>query len=212
MKHISKNYLRMKMGRKPEKSAGGMKYIRLLFLGCFIVGIICANLLGKEKLDSFGILNEYFIEKFKYTTIRQESLFYYILEARLPIMALLLLLVFTVFGIVFGMLFIGWQGFAAGFLISVALIKYGLKGLLLVGGAAFPQYIIYIPVYMIYLHLAVFTQKKIAASKEEGGSGRPKAYVACFIAVVLILGAYIIGIFLESYVNPPLLKGILKIF
>lgn len=216
MRQLSKKYLQMKLAGKPVKTGGTafLKYIRFVFLGCFVIGIIYANILGEEKLTSFGILNEYFIEKFKFASIRKENLFFYILEERLPIMVLMLILVFTSFRLAAGSVFIGWQGFSAGFLLSTALIKYGMKGLVLIGGAAFPQYLIYIPIYIIYLHLASHLQHKIYCFKVEGQQSynKSKVYAASLLVVSLIFCAFVTGIFLESYVNPPLLKKVLKIF
>lgn len=222
MKRMSKKYLQMRLAGQTaaiEKKYSMeditfTKYIKFLFLGCFIIGIVYANILGEEKLTGLGILNEYFIEKFKFTSIRKESIFFYILEERLPVIICILVFVFTSFRLIAGGVFIGWQGFSAGFLLSTAIIKYGIKGMALIGGAIFPHYLVYIPLYIIYLQLAAFLQQKTSCLKKEtqASYSKSKRYAVSLFVVSLIFCAFIIGIFLESYVNPPLLKKILKIF
>lgn len=188
-----------------------LRYVCVAVLLCFIAGIIGANIMDKEQLDSFGIWNTYFIERFKYAHIQSMELFFYVLEQRLPVMILLLLFAFTGWGTAAGSVFFAWQGFAAGFLMAASVIAYGIKGLLLIGTAVFPQYLIYIPLYVAYIYLALFFKGRVKESRKEE-SGRMKEY-ALFISVsLLILSVYVTGIFLESYVNPYLLKKILKIF
>ena len=39
--------------------------LEVLFLGCFVIGIIAANLYGRSRLQQYGILNDYFIQQIK---------------------------------------------------------------------------------------------------------------------------------------------------
>lgn len=193
---------------KPEK----MKNIRLAVFLCFVAGIFCANFIDQEQLGSFGIWNAYFIEKFKYTRIQSPELFYYVLEKRLPLFCLLLLCIMTNWGMAAGTIFLSWQGFAAGFFITASVVAYGLKGLLLTGAAVIPQYIFYIPIYISYLYLAAFWKGK--DKEREGGVGKKKIREYLLFAALCLgmISVYLAGIFLESYVNPSLLKNILKFF
>ena len=61
------------------------KAMKGFLLGAFVAGIFMANLMGREAVSNAGILNDYFIEKFRYTDINAEHLFFYILEERLPL-------------------------------------------------------------------------------------------------------------------------------
>ena len=59
--------------------------LEVLFLGCFVIGIIAANLYGRSRLQQYGILNDYFIQQLKYITIEKHDYFIYVLSARAPV-------------------------------------------------------------------------------------------------------------------------------
>ena len=181
-------------------------------LGTFAAGILLANLMGREAVSNAGILNDYFVEKFQYTEVSSESLFFYIIGERVPLLLLLLALTLTTLGVVGGILMLGWQGFSVGFMLSTAIAKYGVKGILLVLGGLFPQYICYMPVYILYCYLANYLRQRL--SKDRIGNGSDRGYIvgAWLVAAAGLLLLFVMGIFLESYVNPLILKKILKIF
>lgn len=180
-------------------------------LGAFVAGIFMANIMGREAVSNAGILNDYFVEKFQYTEINGENLFFYILGERVPLLLLLLLLAFTAFGIIGGILMIGWQGFSVGFMLASAIAKYGMKGILLVLGGLFPQYLFYLPVYLLYCYLTVYLRQRMYM--EGRGPILDRGYIcaAGLLAGAGLLILFAAGIFLESYINPVILKQILKI-
>ena len=186
-------------------------YVRLAVLLCFLAGILYANIMDNERLGAFGIWNGYFLEKFKYTRIQSQELFYYVMELRIPVMLLLLLFLFTSWGTLAGGLFLAWQSFAAGFMFAASVVVYGVKGILLVGTAAFPHYLLYILLYIAYLYIASIWKKKSQAVSGEGRM-RLRDYTLGLIVCICIMILYITGIFLESYINPYFLKNILKFF
>lgn len=208
---IRENYFLRIRGKETGEKPAVMGYIRGAVLLCFVIGIIVANIMEKKHLSEFGIWNTYFIEKFKYTHIDSMEIFLYIFEIRMPAILLLVLLIVTEWGTIAAALFLAWQGFAAGFLMAVAIIGYGLKGILLIATAAFPHYFIYIAIYIVYIYLADFLKGKIQFRSYRNGKNI-KTIFLCLIVGLLILSVYITGVFLESYVNPYLLRQILKIF
>lgn len=107
---------------------------------------------------------------------------------------------------------LSWQGFSVGFMLSAAIAKYGVKGILLVLGGVFPQYLFYFPVYVLYCYLTVHLRQRLNRDKAGNGSERGYIYGAWLIAAVGLLLIFVMGIFLESYINPVILKKILKIF
>ena len=197
-----------KTGEKTEV----MRYVWPAVLLFFLIGIIGANLINREQLSGYGIWSTYFIDKFKYARIQSAELFYYVLEARFPVLLLLFLLIISNWGTVAGIVFLSWQSFTAGFLMAAAVIAYGLKGILLMGMAAFPQYLLYFPIYIAYIYLASFWRGKIKGNSGESKAAGKKEYILFLGLCGVLLGLYITGIFLESYVNPYLLKKILKFF
>ena len=188
-----------------------IKMMKIFLLISFVAGIFAANLIGREAVSHAGVLNDYFIEKFQYTQIKGENLFFYVVGERLPMMLLLFLLIVTSFGIPGGILVLGWQGFSVGFMLSTGIAKYGIKGIMLVLGGLFPQYLFYFPVYIFYCCMAVFLRQRL---RGQGGNRSERGFVygMGMLAVVLMLAMFTAGIFLESYVNPVILKNVLKFF
>lgn len=185
----------------------------VIFLA-FIIGILLANFMGREKTAGAGILNDYFVEKFKYAGINRENLFFYIMGERMPMVILLLILSFSSFGIIIGMLNLGWLGFSVGFMLSAAVAKYGMGGILLIAGGMFPQYILYVISYLGYCSLSVFLGRGLHNVIPTGGVSREqmRIYGMGILVGVALLLIFVTGIFLESYLNPVILKKILKIF
>lgn len=188
---------------------------KALLLAAFAGGILMSNFMGIEKTADIGILNNYFMEKFKYAGINGQNLFFYIFGERTPFLVLMLLLSFSSLGIAAGMAVLAWQGFSIGFMLSTGVAKYGAKGILLILGGLFPQYLIYLPVYAACLGFSVFFRKRISCCGKNTGTVE-REYIRLYgigigLAVLMLL-VFIGGIFLESYINPVILKKILKIF
>lgn len=189
-----------------------MKVMKGTLLGAFVAGIFMANLMGREAVSNAGILNDYFMEKFQYTDVNGENLFFYIIEERVPVLLLMLLLVFSSLGVLSGILVLGWQGFSIGFMLSTGIAKYGVKGIVLVLGGLFPQYLFYLPVYVFYCCFAIFLRQRLCGENRTQTTERGYIYGAGLLVAVVLLLVFVTGIFLESYINPLILKNILKIF
>ena len=90
--------------------------LEVLFLGCFVIGIIAANLYGRSRLQQYGILNDYFIQQLKYITIEKHDYFIYVLSARAPVVLALIFFGMTPWYRVVNSIFLIWSGFSFGFL------------------------------------------------------------------------------------------------
>ncbi|MCI9082303.1 MAG: hypothetical protein HFI70_08365 [Lachnospiraceae bacterium] len=210
-----KKILNLSQKRQKGIFSGGSLWVRLMqgaFLGAFAAGIVMANLMGREAVSNAGILNDYFVEKFQYTDINGENLLFYILGERVPLLLMLCLLAFTSLGVIAGNLLLGWQGFSIGFMLSAAVAKYGIKGILLVLGGLFPQYLFYVPVYILYCWLTIYLRRRLYQDRQQQGADRRYIYMAGLVASAGLVVIFITGIFLESYINPFILKKILNIF
>ncbi len=189
-----------------------IKIMKIALLVSFVAGIFAANLMGNETISNAGVLNDYFIEKFRYAQVNGENLFFYIVGRRLPLLFLLFVLLFTSLGMAGGMAVLGWQGFSIGFMLSAGIAKYGVKGILLVLGGLFPQYLFYIPVYGFCFCTAGFVRRRFYRENEGGLPERKLMYGMVLLVIGALLAVFLTGIFLESYVNPMILRQILKIF
>ena len=211
MRKKLRSYLRRQEGYRSGKPLWA-QLVKAALLGAFIAGIFMANIMGREAVSNAGILNDYFIEKFQYTNINGENLFFYIIGERLPMLLLLCLLAFSSLGIIGGILALGWQGFSVGFMLSTAIAKYGVKGILLVLGGLFPQYLFYCPVFFLYCCLTAYLRQRMYRESSEALANRGHIYGVGLLGALGLVAVFVTGIFLESYINPFILKKILNFF
>lgn len=186
------------------------KLFTVIFMAGFLLGILYTNLLGREYMDSSSLFGSYYLNSYQYIEVVSSDLFWFILQKRIMPMVIVWVLGVTALGqaAVIGVL--AWVGFSGGMLVSMAVMQFGFKGLLLCLGGLFPQYLIYVPAVFLLLHKVYAMSKSYAREKAEAGAGQlllPYALSLIFILLFLLL-----GVILESYVNPSILKLVLKNF
>lgn len=211
MKKIVSLWMRRKKGNFDNRALW-VHIMQGIFLGAFAAGVFMANLMGREAVSNAGILNDYFVEKFQYAEINGENLFFYILGERIPLLLFLCFLAFTSLGVIAGMLVLSWQGFSIGFMLSAAIAKYGIKGILLALGGLFPQYLFYAPVYVLCCWMTVYIRQRLFRDRREQERDKRYTYMAGLLITAGLFVVFITGIFLESYINPVILKKILNLF
>lgn len=184
-----------------------MKKGTYLFFISFLAGVLVANFLGAALGKDTGAMGEYYINRYLYTDISGRELFVYLFYQRVPKVFLLFLLsagigIWVIYGYVF------YLGFSIGMLSVISIISYGIKGVLLMWGFLFPQWIFYIPVLFFWYGFLREKQKgrrELYAGEKKMGK---RAEYLMFAAGGLML--MICGIFLESYVNPQILRSIIR--
>jgi len=123
--------------------------------------------------------------------------FLFVLQQRLAIIISLFVLSTTTLGNLYVYMNVLWYGISSGLFLSVVLMRYGVKGLLLLVAGMFPHYLIYVPALVLVFHLS--REKRTVNSK--------------FILQLLVISSVvIIGCILECYVNPEVVAKILKKF
>jgi Stage II sporulation protein M len=171
----------------------------------FLTGILFTNIFGKAYILGVGLLGEYFLLHFRYTQINYNSLLAYVFQERIKLFLVISVLGITNIGIpVIGALFV-WFGFSGGVLLSVAIMKFGIKGIIICLGAVFPHFLVYIPLYLIY------SDKLIDRRVSERNTWKKQKWIHYLL--FLLIGVLIItfGVVLESYINPIIFKKILNI-
>ncbi len=99
----------------------------------------------------------------------------------------------------------------------MSVMKFGFKGLVLCVGGILPQYLVYIPVTLMFLQriysftLQLYGSNKTMIQTQQVRSKR-QLYSGYIWSFLLFLACIVIGILLESYINPYILKIILKNF
>lgn len=186
----------------------------LFMLGLFI-GILVVNVGHDTWIRDGGLLGTDMLEKIESSTLESGKLFGYILKHRLFTLCMLSLLATTMFGISAICCYICYMGLTAGCLLSVAVIRYGIRGLIFMMAGIFPQAILLIPGYVaLFLWASGINRVLYAKGAYIDGFERysRQFYLKKGIQIIGILIVVIIGCLLESYVNPKMLHLVLDIF
>lgn len=199
----------MKEILKAEEQKRGMNKFILLFCIGFLVGIIIGNFLIPQAGGEAGIMSAYFLDKFEYMEIEYSSLFMYILNQRMKIYITLVIFGVTAFGCVLAYGYTTWLGISTGAFMSICILRMGILGILVGVVSLLPQYLIYVPVYVFVLWRIRENGQILSFSmaKKERQRMWIKYFIMMFAAGVIL----VLGIFLESNVNPFLMKKILKL-
>lgn len=211
-------YLNLKLGQCVMNKMGkGSVYIFwfYLFLGSFLLGVLIMNMADEILLSENGIFSQASVSRLKYIEVDSGRFFGYVLKHRMGEGALLLLLSTTGLGIISVYACIIWQGILTGMTITTAIIRYGIRGLLLLLGGMFPHQLLLIPAQIMLLGWCYENctrghfQEKYSPPYYKG---RRQQYIRQAIGLVWIIMVIIIGCILESYVNPILISDLVKIF
>ncbi len=159
----------------------------------FFVGILFENIVARTSGVTVNYFESYFMEQYKSVKIISEEYLWYVIRARIFPLLLLCLLGCMNWKKTLVCLSLIWTGFLSGIMIVSAVIQTGIKGILLCGGAIFPQVIFYGVSYSILLvHLYQYPK------------GRWNTTKAIFMVIAMFA-----GIMLETYVNPYIIQFLL---
>ena len=196
-----------------KKYAACQKWI-LLFLAGFMAGVFLINMNSSLFVGESGILSNGTINRLKYLEIESSTFFQFVTAGRFKEYLLLGLLSTTYFGIVIAYGVAAFQGMMLGMVITVAVIRFGLKGILLVLFSFFPHQLLLLPAGAMMLIWCcqncrvLYFDKRAVWNREL----KKKYVIRQMILLVWILVVVMIGCILESYVNPMLLMDVIKIF
>lgn len=200
------------MQQSPLKN--GYYIIYLFTIGLFL-GILIVNLGYDTWITDGNLLGTDMISRLKNSAPDGGGLFGYIVRHRLFTVCMLGLLATTIIGLPIVCGYICYSGLAAGCLLSVAVIRYGIRGLLLMAAGILPQGLLLIPAYTALFIWAVSVNRMLYSKnpyKEPYMRYSKQTYIKKGIQIAGIMAVVIIGCLLESYVNPKMLHFILKIF
>ena len=200
------------MQQSPLKN--GYYIIYLFTIGLFL-GILIVNLGYDTWITDGSLLGTDMISRLKNSAPDGGGLFGYIVRHRLFTVCMLGLLATTIIGLPVVCGYICYSGLAAGCLLSVAVIRYGIRGLLLMAAGILPQGVLLIPAYTALLIWAVSVNRMLYSKnpyKEPYMRYSKQTYIKKGAQIAGIMAVVIIGCLLESYVNPKMLHFILKIF
>lgn len=206
-----------RLGR--SKTRQGRILSGIIVLG-FLSGLLFMHAGKKVLLENTGLLSENLLYAVKYAPVDSNAFFLYVLQKRLGYALILAVLSTTWLGLAAVWTCAAWLGLSFGMLVMASLLRYGLKGILLIAVGVFPQAFVYFPAAILLLRwsyefcLSIYFPEKL---RESGGlhgdkSGKYVLIRQKGVKFILLLGVVIIGCLLESYVNPTLMLNLLKIF
>lgn len=160
----------------------------------FFVGILYANLMSRDYITSIGILDNFFLEQYVQVEIDTAEFLWYVAYIRSLPAVLLFAAGCTRLRKGAALAYISWTGFSSGMILVAAVMKMGVKGIILCLISLIPQIFFYVAAYLMLLwFLYAYPNVRWNASK-----------TVCFVLFLLV------GIILEAYINPVILKMFLK--
>lgn len=183
----------------------------MIFLVGFVAGMIVMNFGKSILLENTGLLDENMLKQMVSAFPEGNALFAFVLRKRISVALVMILLATTYLGVVLCVVYDLWLGFSAGIFLTASVLRYGFKGLFLVAAGILPQYLIYAPVLYILLVWCDRTCRMIYGRNRSFGENiKTPDTVGRVLPLVVILAGLIGGCFLESYVNPGILQGAIK--
>lgn len=200
--------------RRKEKK---IRLSELLFAAGVFLGFMLMYAGRGVLLENTGLLSEQALREMKNTTVTGDGLFWYVLQRRVGLVLLVGLLSTTWLGLAAAFCCTTWLGTALGMLLMAAMLRYGIKGILLVLVGMLPQAVLYIPAivwllkwsreFCMTLYYPDRLPREAGAVSQRAGLLKKRA-----VQYAVILGGVITGCLLEGYVNPKLVTAFLKIF
>lgn len=188
--------------------------VRIFFLG-IIVGIVLILICRNKLQTDISIFNEEWILHMQNTVIENKSLFLYVLFKRLKELGFMFLLASTIAGIICIYGYVGFIGSGFGAMVAILCLRYGLKGMGMMMAALFPHVLLYIPAFLYLFHMCYLLCVKLYFPHKDywKSSGTTKVFLfknILYICIALVV--VIIGVLLESYVNPQIIFSFIKKF
>ena len=193
-----------------KRAGTGRIPVLQLFVAGILAGILIMNIGESILLDNTGVFDEDVLYHIKYLTVDYNALFCYVLRKRLMTILILAVLSTTYLGLAICVGTVLWYGTAAGGLLAVMIIRYGMKGILLAAACMFPQYLLYFPAMFAFLSWG----ESVYGSIYLRGALEPEknVFIKKIMQLAGIIGMIIAGCVMEGFVNPFILTGLLKIF
>ncbi|WFR60015.1 stage II sporulation protein M [Anaerocolumna sp. AGMB13025] len=199
-------YLRLQLRKLGELKLG------LIILGVgVLLGFLFARLFKGFYWNSMDLINTDYLYRIRDTTINYPVLLRYVLWNVYRDFVLFWVVCATAVGIPYMALCIVYSGFQGGFFLTVILMKYHFKGILLIFGYTFPHYLLYIPVAFMCLRTGYWLCRSMYYEKT-GKKGRAERIAKQLLVITGLALILLIGALLETYVSSFILRKILLLF
>lgn len=199
-------YINVLMKKYGERKTG-----LIIFIVGMVIGVLIARIFKGFYWNELDLLNLTYFNLIVNMEIDYRVLRNYVFWKNFRNYFIIWGLGFTKIGITsIGFILIIY-GFKAGFLITVLLMGYKLKGISLLFGYTFPQFIIYIPLIFVSLQGAYWLCKNLYFNGVYKKNRLET--VGKYLIFIFVLGIFLfIGSLMETYLGSLVLRGILKSF
>ena len=168
----------------------------ILFLAVgFFIGIIYENIISRGNVLFSELFQRSNLERYLQTNLIGEKYLWYVIKARMVIFATICILGCCQWKKLYVILCLFVCGFFAGTISVAAVMQLGIKGILLCIAGILPQGIFYVMAYsMLFLYWFRYPESRWNRVK-----------------LLFVVSMFLAGIVLEAYVNPALVKLVIKI-
>ena len=199
--------LKKSINKLDEVKKGGL----ILLLG-LIVGFLFARIFKNLYWDQLDLLDTTYFDKIRTVKMDYSVLLKYVFWKNYKTYILFWILCSTALGIPYITLSILYCGFQSSFFITVILMKYGFKGILLVFGYTFPHYLIYIPLAFLCLRSGYWLCSSMYHDSKLSRKGKIERVARHLVIIIILGGILMIGGLIETYIGSFILKKILVLF
>lgn len=190
-------------------------YLLYLFMMGLFLGILFVNIKHDIWIKEDGLLNAAMIKQLQCSEPDGGYLLTYILKHRVPVILIVSMLASTVIGLPIVCAYVCYLGVSAGCMLSIAVIRYGIRGLLFMAASIFPQSLLLIPAYLLLFIWSLDCNRSLYG-KVDGLEGRyflgRQFILHKAVRLLGILALVVMGCVVESYVNSQIIRLALKMF
>jgi stage II sporulation protein M len=196
------------MDRKKKRAGQSTYPAAVLYLTGFLLGCLLPNLFWKNSSAEHVLAGGFLLQFLRQGEMGGKEFLREVLIKRGCEFALLAFGGPTIFGVPLSVIWMMLVGGWMGLLLTLAVLEFGLYGILYGLGMLLPQYLVHLPVWFALLPM-VYAQSQDIWRKRGILPRKMFRYGGC----VLLLGILTLaGIFLETYGNPRFLGILLKKF
>lgn len=183
-----------------------------IFLVGLVAGIITMNFGKSILLEDTGLLDENTLRQLSSVNPGGSALFAFVLRKRMIVFVMFVVAATTYLGMAACVIGAGWYGFSAGAFLAAGVLRYGMKGILLVLAATLPQYLVYIPaIYGLLLWCEKTCRMIYGKNYYQDRDAKAPVLTGRVLSLLVLIVMMLVGCALESFVNPPVLKGFLRL-
>lgn len=193
----------------------GSYYLLYLFLTGLFLGILFVNIRHDVWIKDDGLLNAVMIKQLQNSVLDGNYLFGYIVKHRVFAILTVGLLASTIIGLPVICGYVCYLGVSAGCILSIAVARYGIRGLFFMAASILPQGIVLIPGYILLFIWSMDCNRRLYGKfnmPDERYFAGKQFLIKKVIKLLGILIIIISGCAIESYVNPKILHYVIKIF